>query len=349
MENYEDNVLTFIEKPEDNEQLSDYEERINRISGALSEGLDAYISVQRQNGTGKTAQSFVTNVPADKYSVDGLLMYLQENFGGGDYRLRLIVNGRTERNKLYSVSGLPVAETKETGGQLEAIAMMIQDSNRTMLEALKQTQKPEKTLVEQLNEIKLMQETFGMNQEPAPALNPIKQIKESLQLVESLKEMSTTNEDSQGDNLSSMFTELLKTINQTKPIQTQQPQYQPQAEKQKPQPINNQEASNNMNELSMQMRMGLSLLIKAANKNEDPANYAGMVMNTAGEEKTNEFLNDKDALNKLIKIVPELEVKREWFADLIEHIKAVSGDKTSKFANEYDLIEESIDDKKAVP
>lgn len=343
MTNYDDNVLTFIEEPEDLSQKTDYEERVDRIVNAMSEGLDAYISVHLQNGTGKTSQSFVTNVPADKYNVDQLLMHLQENYGGGDYRLRLIVNGRTERNKLYSVAGLPSSNKQENNGQFEALAQMIAQSNQQMIAMIKEQQKPEKPLVEQLKEIQMMQETFGMNKEPAPAQNPIEQIKQSLELVESLKEMTPKNNEEPEDNLSSMFTQLLQTVAQTRAQPRQQIPQQPIPQ----QPINNQEATQNMSELSMQMKMGLGLLIKAANKNDDPANYAAMVMNMAGDEKVNEFLNDENALNKLIQICPELEPKRIWFGDLIEHIKALNGDVNSKFAQEYDLIEETVNDKNA--
>lgn len=335
----DETLISFIPNGETDEEKTHAEDRLIALQEALQQSDEAFISINRQKTHGRAPEEFITHVAADKYTLNELLIFLQNEFGGGDYRLRLFVGKQMINNRLYSVAEPANKINKNESNNFDRLAQLILEQNERLAQMF--SKKPEKTMVEQLEEIRLMQETFGMNKSNNQTqLNPIEQIRQSLELVETLKEMG--GKDNEKEELGGMFTELMRTVNNMRQQKPAQVPVQVPAQVQK-QPT---EQENKKMQLSMQMKMGLSILLKAANKGSDAGDYAGMVMDMADAEQINQFLNDRDALDKIIAIEPQIGLKKQWFSDLIEHVKGLSGDVSSKFADEYDLKEEQENDKK---
>jgi hypothetical protein len=85
--------------------------------------------------------------------------------------------------------------------------------------------------------------------------------------------------------------------------------------------------------MQLALRLGIAALLKAARNKADTAFYADVVMDQLPEDKIG-LLLAPDALTQLESLEPKVKEHREWFADVIEHIKGMNG-APSKYADLY--------------
>lgn len=297
---------------------------LNDVSGS------ATVSLHRQNGSGKESLTFLDSFSPDKYAPDDLLLHIKNSYGSGDYRIHVRENGRLKANKHVSIEA-PKIVSRETSGNnsgMDQLIAMIQQQNRVIVETLQsnQNQNQGNSKAEFLKEMMIYKELFGGAPQKSQGFGEI------LQTVNGLKELGinvggiqTEKEEGFGDildKMSPMITALLSQPQQP----PQQPQYKP-----NPQPRNPQETE--AKKVNLALKMGLMALVKAAKNNSDTAFYADMIIDQFPSDKL-EMLFASDALEQLIKIEPKVLEYKEWFLDVLEHLKGICG-KPSKYSDQY--------------
>lgn len=325
---------------------------IDGLVSALNDTSDsAIVSLYRQSGSGKESQTFLESMAPDKFTPDDLLMYIRNSYGGGDYRIHVRENGKLRANKHVSIE-TPKQVPRETHGNespalLQAIASMneqIQRQNQ-MLQHSMSINKPQDEQ-DFLNKMVVYKQLFDNGGSSKP-----QGIQEILSTVKSLKELGinvggiNTGDDDKEEGFGGMLekaTPILTALlnNQNNAPQQPHPNYKP-----NPQPRPNpQQSQNNM--MTLKLKMGVATLVKAAAKKSPSEFYADFVADNVDDKTIKEFITHPDALEKLVKIDKRVAEHKEWFKDVGEHLKAMTGDKSSKYFNDYNDL--SNDDESVI-
>lgn len=296
---------------------------LNDVSGSGT------VSIHRQNGSGKEALTFLDSFAPDKYAPDDLLLHIKNTYGSGDYRIHVRENGKLKANRHVSIEAPIVSrETPNNNGDINALIQFMQQHQAQMLQAIREQQasiSSEDQMIERMLKYKAL---FGGDSTQQKHGG----FAEIIQTVNGLKELGinvggiqTEKEEGFGDIIDRMSPMLTALIQQG----AQQPQPQPQAQpKYKPNPQPREK-----NEMQLALKMGLAMLIKAAKNNADTAFYADLVLDQLPADKI-ELLLVPDALEQLQKIEPKIAQFKEWFADVLEHIKGMNGVE-SKYSEQY--------------
>jgi len=316
------------------------DEIIEELSANGSQDTLLYIYRQSPLG-GNKPMAQLEILPVDKYTNAELFMFLRDNYGAGDYRIHIKRGREFLANKLITVE-LPKAEKKgggtplgETGELLQTLLDRQQRQHDAMLELLASTKGGQGSKSEWYREMLLIKQLF-QNDNPPPAVNGISQLKEAMELLSTLGFGHMQNQDNDGfgallEKMSPVITAAIESGHR-QPTRYP-PQAQPQAQPQ-PQP----QAQNDMNLL---LRAGFMQLINAAKKNSDPGTYAVLILDNMSEEAIRDYITAPDALDKLKRFHPMVEVHLPWFVDLGEHVKALLG-MPSSVSDLYEAEEPAI-------
>lgn len=306
------------------------------------ENESATVHLYRQPNGGRDAMIFLESMPADKYTLDGLLMYLKSNYGGGDYRLMIRSNGKLRANKLVSIEATkPQAQTNQSGDMGDILRAVLDQQEKTqqmLLHIAQNNQRPQIDGGDQemkfLEKMAIYKQLFGSEQKSGG----LGEIQNALNFVKELGIDVGVNRG--GDNEPSM----LDVLDRATPLftalldQKQQPQAAPQPAQPKPQPTAEQMAnlkkSKEQQQMNLMLKMGLKTLIRAASHNSDPATYADLILDQFGEAQAAQLLSTPDAMQKLMTVEPAALQYKQWFDDLSEHVKAQIG-LPSKYADLY--------------
>lgn len=302
---------------------TDADEKAAAMSEALKAGRDPYILIHRILSGGNSPEEFIARFPVDKFDFGQLQDYLAENYGGGDYRVRLYSSNRLVKsgNKLITIAHRKKTVQANPGGDLVALVLQKMDQQNQMLMSILQKPKEQNSRAEFLDELIKMKAIFG-----GGGGGGIDSVRDALGLI---KELGVPVGEVQKEDAG--FSELLEKLAPLV-IHAQPQQIQP-----KQNPINpqDQQRRQQMNMQQMQLRIGIGQLLTAAKKNADPGHWATTVLDMIDMETVKGFVLEGDPVEKMANIAPEVGSYREWFKLLAEHLKAQMG-LPSSVSSEYD-------------
>jgi hypothetical protein len=293
---------------------------LNDVSGTAS------VSIHRQNGNGKEALTFLDSFAPDKFTPEDLLQYIKNTYGSGDYRIHIRENGKLKANRHVSIEA-PRIVPRETQGNsdLRELVAVIQQQQQQMLAVFREMQNPQNTEDQMIERMLKYKALFGGNQqsrgfgEIIETVNGLKMLGIN---VGGIQTEPQEKEEGFGDILEKMAPIVTAMVQSSanNPQPQQQPVYKP-----NPQP--------RQNPMQLALKLGIAALLKAARNKADTAFYADVVMDQLPEDKIGLLLTP-DALAQLESLEPKVKEHREWFADVIEHIKGMNG-APSKYADLY--------------
>lgn len=294
---------------------------LNDVSGS------ATVSIHRQNGSGKEALTFLDSFAPDKYSPDDLLLHIKNSYGTGDYRIHVRDNGKLKANKHVSIEAAQkVPRETSTNGDIKELMGFMQQQQQQMLALMRENQQPQQSEDQMIDRMLKYKALFGGEPQKAQGFSEI------IQTVNGLKELGINvggiQTEEKEDNFSSMIENLSPVLTALVQKSTSQPQ-QPQQPQYKPNPEPRKEP---MNFELIKLKMGVASLVKAASKNSDTAFYADFVCDQMAD-KINIVLAP-NAIDELIKLDKKVGEHKEWFLDVLEHIKGMHGE-PSKYAKQY--------------
>jgi len=169
--------------------------------------------------------------------------------------------------------------------------------------------------IEQMAKLMTLLSTMKDFNRPEPVQND----GEKLSLIDQLKDLNdikkmfgggdgeTSNSDiiiSLLENVGKPISEHLSTISQAAPPKASPP------------------AVKSVQSDESMLKMGISLLLSAAKKNSDPAIYVDLILDKFSTDEIREYLVNKDAMQRIIDLNPQVANFQPWFAELITLISA---------------------------
>lgn len=325
----------------DQEELTEAQKRTDALQEALTEDSEAFITIhQHPTGSGTTGGVFVDRIPADKYDHGELLIFLKQNYGPGDYRVRLYAKGKLKANTLLSIAkpsqnaGNGSQQITPGGDAAHLFNQMLQPLRETqaqLVQFMQQQKAPDPTanMMQTLQMLAMFKEVLGGGQQT----NSLSQLKDALAIVAEIKGETIEGEKDEGGG----FTEMVKALAPALAAgmqQTKQPQ-QPYQPNPAPKPAQG-------NPQNMMLLNGLKMLIGAAAKKADPGTYANMVMDFAPAETIEKYCTSVEAFAGLMKQAgPQAINYAGWFEDLRQHLLAQLGH-PSKYSDLYGDPDDAI-------
>jgi hypothetical protein len=315
------------------------DQRAEDLSAAMRDARDPFVTVHRILGGGNTPEEFVARFPADKYDFGQLQQHISDNFGGGDYRVRLYAKGGLVKggNRLLSIAHKKLQEAPVISGTSDLVQMMqvfmtrLDAQNQQMLQIMRGNQGGNRA--EFFDEMIKMKQLFSND---SGGGNGIGMVRDTLGFIKELGipvGVSQEKEVGFGDLLEKLAP-LVVAANQSPQPQNRPPE-QHQAPNQAPNQAPKSQKMTEEQAMSLRLRMGVSQLVAAAKKSADPGVWATTVLDMIGEESAKAFILSENAMENLIAINADVEHLKEWFGLLAEHIKAQLGLESSVSA-EYD-------------
>jgi len=303
------------------EPADDAETELNNVLADLGGSNDAKINVYKLDN-GKRA--FVGAFTPSDFSLETI----QINYGGGDYDIQVRVSGRFLKRKMVTIAKPIVSPNQNVNQNQNELLQVIMKGFETMNQQIVNlTQnKPEKTTLDTLTELKLMKEIFGSDNSQGKSgelqlfLQGIEFAKQTLPkegetsftdlALEAVKSLAPAITNAQANNRPPVSPVQHPPVNQPPVIQS-------------PAPLENVESpeptpeSQNMNPI---MKMYLNTLIAHAEKDHDPVVYADVVLDTIGDEAALQFVGRDDWFEVLAVIDERVRAHEQWFVQLRQAI-----------------------------
>lgn len=306
-------------------EKTDAEKMTDDLANALRDDTSGFVTIHKEDN-GRSMH--VERIPSDKYDVGQLLDYLQINYGGGDYRIRVYSGGKITANKLISIAVKKVTQEGKSlagHGELASILEVITQQNNRVIEALSFQEKkdPMEEMTKMFQMMTMMREAMGIqNQQP---INPLSQLKDTLGILESVGVTINGQAEKEDEGFGGLLEKMAPLVTAAVSQPQQRPMNNPQP---RPEKRENPMFGNIM------IKAGLQTLLKAAKKGSDPAMYAEMIVDQFPEEKIREFITGEKAAEKLLAFCPPIKEHTKWFDELAEHVKALLG-LDSRFSDLY--------------
>lgn len=323
-----ENEIVYDVIPESTEHKvkTEAEQLAEALEQDLSSEGEAIIEVYREI-TGYRNKEVVGHFPADKYTLPELIIYLKTNYGPADYRIILKVNKKIKQNKLISIAA-PLSNSTDITPQQTSVdpnAHALGDQLRRLTDLIvAQTQKdPMHEMKNMFAMMTMMREAMGIPATPIQPADPIKQLENSLALLDRLKGINGENEEKEpsmlelADKYAPIF---MKALDGQNSVNFQQ---KPQSKE-------------------VVMKQHLQQLVLAASRNDDPGIYAEQIATNLPEELVKNFMMSDNALHQMSLLEKGVLNFESWFNDLKEHIKAIYG-MESKFESEYSTFDNEAD------
>lgn len=301
-------------------------------------GDAAMIYVYRQPGNGQTAFEFVDSFPADQFEPASLMKRLRNEFGGGNYRVQLRNGGRVKSNKLMSVAAPLKGDTPRESGDTGIMRAMLEEM-RQMRQEQNKAADPMASMQTMLAMMASMKEVLGLGQ----PRNAVREMVETMTAINELRDLNPAPEESGGPGWVGPLLNALPTLVQAamaRPV-VQAPPRPVQTVKPNPAPVAAGAATVTEN-LNDQQRViiadYLGKACAAASWGVPAETAADKVMEHVSEEQAAQIeamLTVPNLLDEAAKIVPDVAKYRDWFADVLEWLKAHFG-LPSQYAAEFD-------------
>lgn len=320
-------------------ETTDANDKTEALMSAMKDDDASFVTIHRLHGAGNLPEEFVTRFPADKFDFGQIQAFLADNYGGGDYRVRLYVKKKLRGNKMVSIAKKfePEKHSVSPAGEAASILHTVLERQEKMHQQMmqlvsQQNQQPDR--MQFFQEMMMMKELFSSGNGGSSGVN---QLVESVNALKTLGIKVGTDEsekdDSEGgfvgllEKMTPVITEAMRSNGQNQqPRQTQQRPVQqnaPQTEAEKMTAFAN-----------LKIKMAIGQFLRAAEKKSNPITYAELIFDMADEATIQKTITDDNAIEGLIKLEPKIALHRPWFDDLREHVKGQLG-LPSRFAHLY--------------
>jgi hypothetical protein len=289
------------------------------------EPSDGKIMIYRLSAGNNRSMAFVFSFAAGAYSYEDMLETLRDEYGGGDFCIKIHAGeGRRlrmqERVSVESPKVKKIESVQQINSENPMIAMMREQmaAQQSMLNnlLLGLAKRPEPAAVAGLGLVEML---TLMEKMTPKQVDPMQQLTLMRELVDFGKEVSGNAPEDTG--FMSAFKALAPAINaiaSSQPPQVapqvkqgnQPPQVAPQIKQgnQRPQaPVDGQEES----------LVLLKMLVRAAKIGTAPEVYAEVVIDQLGAENCQALINNPDLLKGMLLQMPEAENYSEWFDELL--------------------------------
>ncbi len=290
---------------------------------------DGKVMIYRLSAGNNRNMAFVFSFSAGAYSYEDMLETLRDEYGGGDFCIKIHAGegNRLRMQERVSVEAPKIKKTEivqQNSGNNSMIDMMREQmaSQQTMLNNLLLgiAQRPQAPAAAGLGLVEML--TILEKMTPKQ-VDPMQQLVLMRELVDFGKEVSGNAPEDTG--FMSAFKALapaLTAIASNQPPQAQPagrpgnqlPQAQPASRPGNQPPQNAHQAEQN------ESLVLLKMLVRAAKIGTDPEIYAEVVIDQLGEENCTAIINNPDLLKGMLLQIPDGENYSEWFTQLIQGI-----------------------------
>ena len=325
-------VLEQIAARELDDELSKVDALVSEFRGVD----DTSLSVFRQ-GVGKNNLAFLFSSTPDDMGGSDIMEKCRDEYGGGDFRMHVRDNAGLVRNVGFSVEApkeKPEPEKPDGLGIAEILAIMQTSNDRmmtmftstmaTFAEAFKggQNQQPQFNPIDaQRSIIESVAALKGLTEDKRPPKDPIDMLVQGVTLA---KEIAGKDGETNSSDI------LLEAIKQFAPTITTAATRggvpgSPQIPAGPSAPVDPQAEADAQREVQLNMRNmvikgQVDFLVNCAKANKDPELYAELLLDQVGPDMAVNFVNQPDAMDKLVAINAEVLQYRIWFEELKRHI-----------------------------
>jgi hypothetical protein len=329
--------------PEEIEEPADFA-LLNTLA-ELGEGeSEAKVMVYRNAKDRGSRDSYIFTCTPMDLSLD----VLRRDYGGGEFRIRVIKDGRILKNQVVSVEPAPPAPTApDSTAQFSQLASMMMAGFKEMTAVL--AAKPQATGLNELAGVIAAIKPL-MAPPPAQAAPPAKDPMEMLlQLLTIKKELDGGGGSGEGndpttaivlkamDTFGKPMAEMMAASQLQKGAQQhveQQPAERPNEALQPlalaaPVPSDTAQSpgvsataisTQDPDEMSLKLTLVKAVIMPMAAGNADPYPYANMVLDYFGDEEVQKYIAAPDWQVQLERAMPEAAQYREWFSALREQV-----------------------------
>lgn len=331
-------ALAAVPEFEEFEDQSDPDEIAleNVLSELGSSGADAKVNVYQLDD--KKNRAFVGSFLPGDFSIE----QIQLQYGAGEYAVEVrkdkkwlkktTVKIAAPRNINAMAAPLPVTGIGDTK-ILETMQAGFKEMSAMFANAiggLVANQPKPKTAMEMLQELQMMKEIMGVNNQPAaPAADPMQMMEIAMNLAEKIQ--PRVGEPGTGEVIMEAIKNFGPLLQQGLQRQQTVPVMMPQLPHVQipapvaptlqmpdgtPAPITQNQPTQETDDMNLARKMYLNLLVSNAQANNDPSTYANLMLDLAGEQAALEFANDPQWFEKLCAEEPRAANFREWFDEL---------------------------------
>jgi hypothetical protein len=303
----------------------------NVVAELGNDSADAVVNVYQIDD--KKGRAFVGTFSP----VDFSIALIQTQFGAGEYRVEVRQNKKwlkkttvriaaPKNNPLLIPAQVPQVETGKIIETMQSGFKEMGTMFANALAGLAANQPKPKTTMEMLQELQMMREIMGGNQPAAPAgPDPMKLFEMATEIADKINPRQ--GEPGAGEIVLNAIKEFGPVISQAAqnaamnrpqvtPITPQLHQSQAPVLQQNPNVPENEQMNLAAAMQAQARKMYLNLLIGNAEKDNDPATYAQLMLDVAGEEQALEFANAPDWFERLCAEEPRAAAHRAWFDEL---------------------------------
>lgn len=323
LQEYSDPRQDFVDDSE-KDDLDILNDVLSELGGTSDVKVNVYLLE-----SGKS-MAFVGSYAPDTFSIDAV----QATYGAGEYSVQVRQGGRIRSRRVIRIAKpRETPQSNFTANGLELISKQIEESNAkflAVLERLNMPQAPVKTTTDMLNELMLMKQVMGVDNKPQNNMQDfLTMLDVAKGLVPAQGEASTN--DILMEGIRSLAPALMAGATQPRqqiPQQIPQRQnpimpnvpYSPAPPIENPtepaQPLNAEVLPIESDDMKIQERLFFNLLISNAQKDNDPAPYAAMLLDIVGDDVAEQMLNDPNWFKNLIEKDPRCQSFEQWFSEL---------------------------------
>jgi hypothetical protein len=345
-------VRTFVldDSTTDDDIKSDADIKADLLSEALLEDANSFVMIHRLISGGNMPEEYISRLPADKYDYGQLLEYLRENYGGGDYRVRLYVKGRLKKggNKLIQIakkitpSNVALSHAGEAASILDTVLGRMEENNQRMLQILQSRTEPTSSRKDMLEELAMMSTIINGGQKSGSMLGAVKEMAEVMTLMQGL---------SGGVEKESMLTSALNAFAPVAVAALQRPQGPVVRQYTQPRPVKTvntptqkpvtepKKETNPMDEHAAAIKQIITVLETLGENGVAPSAIAEKITESIDTQEKFDALEtwvtNPTCIDDLVKLDKNVERYKSWFLLLIEHVKAQMG-LSSSVSDEYE-------------
>jgi hypothetical protein len=327
---------TFTQNAQDDYLPEDI--ALANVLADLGSASGAAVRIYRQGPGGYRDLTLLTECMPEEFSP----MTLQNEFGGGTFRIHVRANGQLLANQELKVAAPQVTRHQPDmlspiQGQINALA----ETMRQMADAMRTPPPPQQSRADMIQEMMMMKELFG-TAPAARAADPLDQLDKIMGVHARLSELTGNAPAQKPDNMAALW-DAAKTFlpmiaaaaQQRPPAPMQNHQAAPMA----PMPVQAnlphaaEETPPPHDEGAEMFKMYLAMLIEKAKGNSDPTGYAHIIIDSITDDQINQLLAPENWLEILAAVNPNVMQCREWFTELreivFELLREQAGDDTS--------------------
>lgn len=322
-------------KQEKERPKTSYETKFEDFLASATMSSAAMLSIYKYRGrTYNDGLNLIDKFPVDKFAdVDGVVLYLREHWGAGDYRLIVREGNKPVVNQHLEVLGEQsknqnTEKPSEINGVLTQMMNQMRELQNQVIEISRNNTRQETSRKDFIEEMLMMKQVFGQQNQ----IDPMAQLQSTMSVLQNMGVQiggQTIEHEEKG------FGDLIEKMTPLMEVALNN-QMGGQDKKYQQNPIDPKRAQ------YMKWKQGVSFLINGAKAQADPAMYAEMIISQVGSKGVDVFLKGGDAgVAKFKQLFPEISDHVEWFKLLFEHLKAQMG-MPSSVDDEYEDLTSNV-------